>query len=165
MSVVVRLFLTVRNAIPTVGNANIIHDGTKIIPDQIQSYLLPCDSITDDDFELFVKNFALDPCFRPRHFLFPPTKSKRRGVLKELLHLQVNLHQMPHGPTINKMAKANIAGFQQECITTAQRVLRQKNIGWALCSNDDVMTSQCNDFAKYWGGYSPPAPLPTYSLD
>ena len=46
-----------------------------------------------------------------------------------------------------------------------QGVLRQKNIGWALCSNDDVMmTSQCNDFAKYWGGYSPPAPLPTYSL-
>ena len=40
MSVVVRLFLTVRNAFPTVRNANIIQGGTKIIPDQIQSYLL-----------------------------------------------------------------------------------------------------------------------------
>ena len=42
MNVVVRSFPTVRNAFPTVGNAKIIHDGTEIIPDQIQSYLLHC---------------------------------------------------------------------------------------------------------------------------
>ena len=34
---VVRSFLTVRNAFPTVRNANIIHDGTKIMKSKVTS--------------------------------------------------------------------------------------------------------------------------------
>ena len=84
---VVMLFLTIKNAFSTVGNASFIHDVTKINPDQIHSYLLP------------PPKTAYSLINRDQHQInVPGVRVSQNTLIKNLkmsLHLVVN-HQYPY---------------------------------------------------------------------